>query len=148
MEFFSVLGQCFINPDWEMCDLGILRIREAGGRWAELRALWRVYEPGFKEWVRCEYTEWNKHEQKCGARNDYQTQHSAGAQWMLTEWVYEWKSDFHGRQFEYQLDWHKQLRGEPKGKRQQHQILEGQAERSGLDPTGNTCWFLSGGWQH
>ena len=39
-----------------------------------------VFEPGFKEWVRCEYTEGNKDEQKCGARNEHQTQHSAGAQ--------------------------------------------------------------------
>ena len=37
-----------------------------------------VFEPGFKEWVRCEYTERNK--QKCGTRNEHQTQHSAGAQ--------------------------------------------------------------------
>ena len=29
--------------------------------------------------------------------------------------------------------------------RQHHQILEGQAEYSGLDPTGNTCWFLGRG---
>ena len=106
---------------------------DKGGRWQVSRiesfVEGGVYEPGFEEWVRCEYTERNKHEQKCGARNEHQTQHSAGAQWMLTEWVYEWKCDFHGRQFEYQLDWHEQLRDGPRVEGQQHQILEGQAER-------------------
>lgn len=37
----------------------------------------RASEPGFKEWVRCEYTEGSKDEQKYGARNEHQTWHSA-----------------------------------------------------------------------